>query len=68
MWRIDLLSPLLARRRWEHLAFRLIHETLPSLRRAAGSLALTVARQFPLERFPASGECELIEVSPGCYS
>ena len=37
------MSPLLARLRWEHLTYRLVHERLPRRHREAGSQALSDA-------------------------
>ena len=38
-WWGGLFGPLLARRRWQHFAFRLLNEALPHLHRVAAALA-----------------------------
>ena len=38
-----MLEPGQAQQRWEHLTFRVLHETLPHLHREAGALVLVAA-------------------------
>ena len=42
-WRASLFEPGPAQQKWEHLTFRLLHETLTRLHRNAGAMALMTA-------------------------
>ena len=42
-WRASLFEPGPAQQKWEHLTFRLLHETLTHLHREAGALVLVTA-------------------------